>query len=233
MENTNLNELESNETVESATLVNDKNAIKNSMSPEEYELFELEKMRYTTNKIPYNLGMLGVVFSVCAMFIALNSLDPNMNGHGWLTVVKILMNIVILLFGFLSCEKVKVYDEKYSYLMSGFGALCVLRIFWYPLNCIRYWAGFMSDINAAGGGKTAYDAVKNNYVSKLGETMIGKWNETTNSIDTTGYLTANGYVRGIILIILLGLAAACFFGSSVIGIRNSKKLHNYLNSLEK
>lgn len=212
-------------------VVNDKDAIKNSMTPEEYENFELEKMRYNTNKLSYNLGLGAVALSVAAMFISLNSLDPDMSGHGYLTVLKILMNIVILLFGFLSCEKVKVYDQKYSVNMYVFAGVCFARIFWYPLNIIRYWAGFKSLIAQNGGTLDAYNVAVTEYADKLGSSMIGKF--VDGSVKSTGYLTANGYVRGIVLIVLLGCAGAMFLVSGLVNARRSAKLNKYLDSIKK
>ena len=54
-----------------------------------------EKLRYQTNKLAYYLGLFACVVSIFAGFIGLNTIKAS-----GITVVKILLNIVILLFGF-------------------------------------------------------------------------------------------------------------------------------------
>lgn len=104
----------------------------NAMSPEEIEKNQVELMRYRTNALSYNLSLLGILLSVIAAFVGLNSIQYNM-----FTIVKILMNIAILLFGFLFAEKAKAYDKKASIYLIVLGAICFLRIFWAPLMLLN------------------------------------------------------------------------------------------------
>ena len=80
---------------------------------QEYENLQLEKMRYNNNSISYKLGLGGIVLSLVAMFIGLNSVAPS----SILTLFIVLINILVFLFGFLSSEKVKTYSKKYSFYM--------------------------------------------------------------------------------------------------------------------
>ncbi|MDE7100786.1 MAG: hypothetical protein K2O05_02925, partial [Anaeroplasmataceae bacterium] len=75
-----------------------------------------QMLRYRTNSLSYKLGMGGILLSLFAAFISLNSLAWNVS-----VIVKILGNIVILLFGFLSIEKVKSYSREYSFVLCGIG----------------------------------------------------------------------------------------------------------------
>lgn len=68
---------------------------------QEYENLQLEKMRYNNNSISYKLGLGGIVLSLVAMFIGLNSVAPS----SILTLFIVLINILVFLFGFLSSEK--------------------------------------------------------------------------------------------------------------------------------
>ena len=92
----------------------------------------LEKMRYNNNKLSYYLGLGGIALSLLSCFIGLNSLQPT---AAW-SIFLILLNILILLFGFLTAEKVKVYSKNFSYYSIGLGAVCIARIFMYPLLSI-------------------------------------------------------------------------------------------------
>lgn len=186
------------------------------------ENLELEKMRYNNNSLSYKLGFAGIICSVAACFIALNSFGPS----DLSTVAKVLMNIVILLIGFLATEKVKVYTKEYSYVMYVIGGVCAARIFWVPLQLFIYYNKFMSVYD---GTQSGFDKAKDLYSSKLGATIIGQFDGEKRI--GTGYLTMNGNVRAIIIIVLLGLAATSFIASGFINQIKSKKLNNYLTSI--
>lgn len=192
---------------------------------------QLEKMRYTNNSLSHKLGYCGIVCSVIAAFIALNSLGPS----NILTVLKVLMNILILLVGFLATEKVKVYKKEYSYVMYTIGGVCIARLFWVPLQLFIYWNKYVSyfnDLKADGKDpNSALSIAQTEYKDKLGATVLGVLKD--GEISTTGYLTANGNVRAIILIVFLGLAAFCFIASGFVNYTRSTKLNAYLKTVEK
>ena len=154
-----------------------------------------EMMRYRANSLSYKYGMLAIVFSILAAFISLNSILWDVD-----IILKILGNIVILLFGFLSVEKVKAYDKKFSFVLMAFGVICVARIFWCPMMLIRDYGQFLIDPEVTG---------------RLGPTVTG--NSMMNA-----YLPQSGYTRAIIAIVLLSLSAVSFLAS---GITNIFSLH--------
>ena len=161
-----------------------------------------EMMRYRANSSSYKYGMLAIIFSVLASFISLNSIK-------WTTfdvIIKILGNIVILLFGFLSVEKVKAYNKSYSYVLMAFGGICVGRIFWFPLMLINDYSAYLSD---------------NANVGRLGATVIG--DPMANS-----YLPQSGYIRAIIAIVFLSLSALFFIVSGIIAYKKSVRYHQYM-----
>lgn len=155
-----------------------------------------EMMRYRVNSLSYKLGMFAIGFSILAAFISLNSLAWNYS-----VIFKILLNIVLLLFGFLSIEKVKAYSLKSAYILVGFGVVCIARIFWCPLRLIIDYSAFLKD---------------NTQVGSLGPVITGDYL-------TNAYLPMDGYFRGYAAIVLLACAAAFFIASGVIGIIRSKK----------
>lgn len=192
-----------------------------------------EKMRYNNNSLAYKLGMGGIVFSVIACFIGLNSLQPS----SVLTVFIVLLNIAILLFGFLSSEKVKTYTKKYTYYMYALGAACFARIFIYPLMLIIYYQKFIAMVYGPGDFATNYDKASSEFNDILGYTVIGKLvNYGTKDapqyvIEGTGYLWHNGTFRGILLVVLLGLATTCFVASGLVNQKREKELSQYLLSI--
>lgn len=167
------------------------------------ENLEGEMMRYRNNSLSYKLGMIGILFSILGAFIALNSVVWDVT-----VVVKILMNIIILLFGFLSVEKVKAYSKEYSFVLIGIGAVCVLRMFWIPLTLIVDYSNYLKDSTNTG---------------KLGPAVVGQY--LNNS-----YLWMSGYFRGITAIVLLGIAAACFFAAGTIGLFKAKKYSDFMST---
>lgn len=198
---------------------------------QEYENLQLEKMRYNNNSISYKLGLGGIVLSLVAMFIGLNSVAPS----SILTLFIVLINILVFLFGFLSSEKVKTYSKKYSFYMYGLGGICVARIFVYPLILIVNYSKFMAMMNGATPENFAntFDSAKAQYKDTLGATIMGTLNSDSTAIIGTGYLWNNGIFRGILLMIILVCAAACFISAGIIGYTKQKKLNAYLDSIKK
>lgn len=160
-----------------------------------------EMLRYKSNSLSYKLGMLAILMSIMAAFISLNSVAWN-----FVVIIKILMNIVILLFGFLSIEKVKSYSKEYSFVLIGMGAVCVLRIFWYPLLIMIDYGKYLQDSTNTG---------------ILGPTVTGTYLQNS-------YLPMSGYFRGIAAIIFLGLAAAAFIASGIVGLIKAKQYSEFM-----
>jgi len=165
-----------------------------------------QMMRYRTNGFAYKLGMLAIAFSILGAFICLNSYKWDLT-----IIIKILGNIVILLFGFLSIEKVKSYSLSYSYTLIGIGGLCVARMFWIPVRLITLYAQYQAD-------PTNPEALK-----YLGASVIG--DPKVNS-----YLPQSGTIRGVAAMVLIALAAVCFIGAGVQGAIKAKHYAEYMST---
>ena len=161
-----------------------------------------EMLRYRANSLSYKYGMLAIVFSILAAFISLNSVKWDLA-----IIVKILGNIIILLFGFLSVEKVKAYNKKFSYVLMVFGVVCIARIFWCPLILIKDYAQFLANPEVTG---------------RLGQTVVG--NAMMNS-----YLPQSGYTRAIIAIVLLVLSSISFLVAGITAYFKSVQYENYMH----
>ena len=189
-----------------------------SMSKEEYATMQLEEMRYQNNKLSHMLGYLGVAGSLLACFFSLPSISPQAFFGGAGTIIIILLNIVVLLFGFLCAEKSKVYDVKYSKYMFGLGAVCIARMFWYPLFLMIWYNQFQ----AQGGAQVA--AAQNAFKTKLGTTVLETYQ---------GWFFSSGNIRAIVIWLILGVAAFGFIFGGYVGVKRGTKLHNYVESLGK
>lgn len=103
-----------------------------SVSELENSKNKLEMMRYRANGLSYMLGLMAILVSVFAAFISMNSMSVNRP----VVLIKILLNVVILLGGFLAVEKTKAYSKYGSIALIVFGVICVGRMFWIPLHLI-------------------------------------------------------------------------------------------------
>ena len=88
-----------------------------AMSDLEINKNSVEMTRYRNNTLAYSLGIGGVAFSILAAFICLNSFNPGTA----LTLLKVVLNVFILLFGFLCCEPAKTYQVRGSFYLIGLG----------------------------------------------------------------------------------------------------------------
>lgn len=167
---------------------------------------EGQMMRYRANSLPYKIGMLALVFSILGSFICFNSLAWNL-----IVFAKVLLNIAILLFGFLSLERVKAYSQQFSYILIGIGGVCVLRMFLAPLQIIKYYNMYL--INPE-------DPVA---LNKLGPAVVG-----TPKLNS--YLPQSGIFRGWTAFVLIAIAAALFITSGVIGVIKAKRYAKYMST---
>lgn len=187
----------------------------NAMSDLEITKNSIEMLRYRNNRLAYALGLGGVAFSLFAAFICMNSMNP----ENFQVIFKIILNVFILLFGFLCAEKAKTYQVRGSFYLIGLGVINFLRIFWIPLQLIINGNAYKAAL--ASGDIEAQEAAKQ---------FIGK--TITDTQNQVNWLPADGSVRGLIAIILLVLAGILMIVGGVIGFLKAKKLSAYLDSLK-
>ncbi len=120
--------------------------------------------------------------------------------------------------------------------MCAIGGVCVLRIFWIPLNIMVWFNKFtdastkLKDANAIISSTTATQDQKdaaqiivsesNKIISEAGK-YIGKIITTSDS--TVNWLPQDGNFRGVLAMVLLACAAAAFIAAGVIGIIKSNR----------
>ena len=197
------------------------------LSPEEYEKNQVEMSRYRNNGLTYRLGLLGMGTSLFACIILLNSMTPNIHGF-----IVVMLNIIVLLGGFLACEKAKNYSMKGSIALSFMGAISIARIFYTPLLLLIYSGIY--DANYA-KSSSADPEIREAAAKKLEDATKWVGKSITESYAKNDYAYAylyhNGIFRAIFVMIFLGISGACFIAASIIGIKRSKKLTTYLESI--
>lgn len=166
-----------------------------------------EKLRYQKNNLAYGLCMLGCLVSLLAGFVGLNTVKATP-----ITALKIFMNIVILLFGFSSAEQVKKYKTSASIICFVFAGVCVVRMFWFPINMIRWYNG--------------------NKMEKFSSIVYKSGSLSGNNPDASrGWLSSSGVFRGILMIVFLILASLSYAFAGYVGLSRSNKLHAYLKEI--
>lgn len=169
----------------------------NSISLEETEKIKSEMLRYRVNGLSYKLTLFALVTSICAAFVGLNSLAYN-----WSTIVKILMNIAILLSGFLFAEKSKAYSKSACYGLIVLGVICLLRCLWAPQMLF-------------GGNEANFGSVITN-----GDASAINW------------LPESPQLRGTLSLICLLASTVLFVGAGIYGLFKAKRLYTYLDSIK-
>ena len=200
-----------NEQKEKATL--------NKMSDLEYAKNDVEMMRYRANALSSKLGLGAMACSIFGAFICLNSFRP----HDFQIFIIIMLNIVVLLGGFLACEKSQSYSKAGSIAQIVFGAICAVRIFYIPIVLIKNYKDYNDAVKAGQYNTAKYK----NAVENLGATITAK----NSSQFANAFLTPNGTVRGILAMILFAGAAGLFIAAGIIGYLRSQKLNKYLDSI--
>lgn len=196
------------------------------MSDLEYSKNDVEMMRYRNNKLAYWLGLGGMAFSLLAGFMGLNSLSSTTAN----TMVAIMINIIVLLGGFLAVEKTKNYSTNGCIATIVFGGLSVARIFYYPILLIINFNSFIGlvDGHLAGTLTEAQEKAYTDALGMLGPSVTASYTKTNLA---NAFFFPNGNARAATMIVLLAISAAMFIGGGVIGFMRARKLNTYLESI--
>ena len=96
----------------------------------------IDRMRYIKNKFSANMALLAILFDVF-YFVSIYKTDVGSYYYTIMIGASIIYNLVFLLAAFLSSEGVKMYDEKFCYLMIFLGIMQFVRIFVIPLRAVN------------------------------------------------------------------------------------------------
>jgi hypothetical protein len=90
-----------------------------------------DKMRYQTNKSAYGFIMLGLTFSIIALFMLItpSTIVPNFG-----TAIEILINIVLLLVTFLAAERCKFYSRNWAIVSLSIAIIHFIRALITPIS---------------------------------------------------------------------------------------------------
>lgn len=160
------------------------------MKTAEDKQINLDRMRYTKNKLSANLALLAIIADVF-FFVSIYRTDVGTYYYTILTGASVIYNLVFMLFAFLCSEGIKNYNKQYSYVLAFLGLLQIVRIFIIPLRAHSTMVTI---------GTTEVRAMENAQFARC--------------------------------VVYLILSAVSLISSAVAGYIRSKKLSDYLDSLE-
>ncbi|WP_245587882.1 ABC transporter ATP-binding protein [Acholeplasma granularum] len=85
------------------------------------------RMLYQPNKIGYYLMLIFIIANLVYTIQSLETMATTL-----FLGTDTMINIAILLAGFLASAKIKVYDKRWSYIAIGFALFQIVRMFWTP-----------------------------------------------------------------------------------------------------
>jgi hypothetical protein len=154
----------------------------NKMSDLEYQKNDVEMMRYRSNGLSHKLGIFAMMFSLLGCFICLNSMKPS----DIQVLIIIMINIVILLGGFLAAERAKTYSFKGSIALIVFGGICVGRMFYMPLSLITNYNAYVGML----ADQTTYTSISTKL--KSGAELVTTEQEVLDKLVETAQKAAQG-----------------------------------------
>lgn len=121
-------------------------------------------MRYSKNKMAGNLAILGIVFN-CLYFMFMYKqvcgiktvYTDGATVYSYIHGASVIINLLVLLVAFLTSERIKNYDKRFSYVAFGLAAIQIIRIFIYPLTSFTklYKKGISGTVQLTDGGTFA------------------------------------------------------------------------------
>lgn len=117
---------------------------------------EMDRMRYTKNKLSANLVLLAIVFNAL-YFVSIYQSDVGSYYYNMLIGGSIIYNLVFMLSAFLCSEGVKSRKGGYCWALLGIGALQIVRMFIIPARAHSAVATVNKvETLVMGGGQYAY-----------------------------------------------------------------------------
>ncbi|MGN1104265.1 MAG: hypothetical protein ACI4QI_05250, partial [Candidatus Coproplasma sp.] len=89
-------------------------------------------LRYRKNKLPANLALLALVFNI--LYFTLLYTIHTTQIYTILVGVSVIVNLLVLLFGFYASEGIKAYNKKICIMLLVLAVAQIVRIFIYPLQ---------------------------------------------------------------------------------------------------
>lgn len=126
------------------------------MTPEETRTIQVDRMRFTKDKLSSGLVLLAVLFD-CLYFVSIYSSDVGSYYYTWQIGASIIYNLVFLLVAFLASEGVKSRKSGYTAWLLVIGVMQFVRIFPIPVKAHRAVVSVSSqEIAVMGDGQFAW-----------------------------------------------------------------------------
>lgn len=115
------------------------------------QIIASDLLRYRKNKAAANLALLAIAFNCLYFMFVYKQVCGNIKAqftnespvYTYMMGVSVIINLIILLTAFLSSERLKGYDKRFSFVVWAIAIVQIVRIFIYPLNTYntKYQAG--------------------------------------------------------------------------------------------
>ena len=98
-------------------------------------------MRYSKNKMSANLALLAIAFNCLYFMFMYKQVCNNREAlysdgspvYSYIHGASVIINLLVLLFTFLTSERLKNYDKRFAFVAMGLAVVQIVRIFIYPL----------------------------------------------------------------------------------------------------
>lgn len=99
-------------------------------------------LRYRKNKTAANLALLAIAFNCLYFMFMYKQVCGNIKAqfvdgtpvYTYITGASVIINLIVLLVTFLSSERLKGYDKRFSFVVWALAAVQIVRIFIYPVT---------------------------------------------------------------------------------------------------
>lgn len=109
-------------------------------------------LRYKKNKLASSLALLGVIFDALYLMLFYSINDKSF--YILLIGVSVIVNLLVLLFGFFASEGIKNYNIKFCPVLIVLAVIQIVRIFILPLRGLKgeYLTGHYFGVELKSGG---------------------------------------------------------------------------------
>ncbi len=97
----------------------------------ENNVSKAEMMRYRPNKFGFWMCILAIILQCFSFIFVYHCLQLSKSVIKANTGIDIIVNIIFLLFAFLTAEKLKAYDVKWGYIAIAIGVVNTIRVYTY------------------------------------------------------------------------------------------------------
>ena len=124
---------------------------------EDIKLTQLDRMRYTKDKLSANLILVAIVLD-CLYFVSIYQSDVGSYYYTWVIGASVVYNLLFLLAAFLASEGVKSRKSGYTGMLLFIGIMQFVRMAYLPAKAVK------ATVEISGAAETVMGAGQYTYV---------------------------------------------------------------------